>query len=368
MQTFGGKEFFVDLYPRSNFDTLWNAAMSVFVVISGDNWPQPLSAGFRALGWSGCIYFIVLVAVGSWVALKLFLAILLGAFDEEHEEEEEEEREAASKAEAARDEGEGGEDGEEMEMIRTAKKEDVEKIDLTKRDVALAVASDAGMKQERVLRAMGAFDARLHYATVLELQAEDELRRELVLQDEERNKNVGGVHLETKHEMPPFNALYVFSPSNRMRQSLFELVTSVAYELFIFSAIAASCVFVAVDNSYWRNNQTWQTVQSGAELCFLLVFGLEMVFKIIAFGLVLHKGAYWRDPWNVLDFVVVCLSVISIILGSVAGIDLSFLRGLRAFRAFRLLGRFQTTRTTVTALFKSIPAVINVVLFSVFIW
>ena len=39
-----------------------------------------------------------MIAVGSWIVLKLFLAILLGAFEEEHEEEEEKAA-AARKAE-----------------------------------------------------------------------------------------------------------------------------------------------------------------------------------------------------------------------------------------------------------------------------
>lgn len=177
-----------------------------------------------------------------------------------------------------------------------------------------------------------------------------------------------GVHLISKHEMPPHNALFVFSPSNPFRVALFDLVTSDAYELFVFAAIAASCVFVAVDNSYWRSDQSWLYWQSGAELCFLLLFVSEMFFKMVAYGLVLHKDSYLRNPWNILDFVVVFLSVLSILLGSLTTTDLSFLRGLRAFRAFRLLGRFQTSRITVKALFRSIPAVFNVIVFSVFIW
>tara|TARA_Y100000780_G_C13490089_1_gene341930 strand:- start:185 stop:430 length:246 start_codon:yes stop_codon:yes gene_type:complete len=46
---------------------------------------------------------------------------------------------------------------------------------------------------------------------------------------------------------------------------------------------------------------------SESELVFTLLFTVEMLLKIVAMGLVLGKGAYLRDAWNVLD----CLVVVS---------------------------------------------------------
>lgn len=40
---------------------------------------------------------------------------------------------------------------------------------------------------------------------------------------------------------------------------------------------------------------------------FACLYTLEMIIKIIARGFAFHKHAYLRDPWNVLDFVVVIL-------------------------------------------------------------
>ena len=42
-----------------------------------------------------------------------------------------------------------------------------------------------------------------------------------------------------------------------------------------------------------------------SEVIFTALFATEMVLKIIAMGFVLGKGTYIRDPWNVLDFIVV---------------------------------------------------------------
>jgi hypothetical protein len=46
-------------------------------------------------------------------------------------------------------------------------------------------------------------------------------------------------------------------------------------------------------------------LQESAEIYLLVIFGLECVLKIIAFGFMLHPGSYLRSGWNMLDFVVV---------------------------------------------------------------
>ena len=47
--------------------------------------------------------------------------------------------------------------------------------------------------------------------------------------------------------------------------------------------------------------------QEVAEYVFLGVFTLEAILKIIAYGFVMHPGAYLRNGWNILDFVIVAV-------------------------------------------------------------
>jgi hypothetical protein len=44
---------------------------------------------------------------------------------------------------------------------------------------------------------------------------------------------------------------------------------------------------------------------------FTTVFTIEICLKVIAYGLVLHKGAFCRSAFNLLDLLVVCVSLIS---------------------------------------------------------
>ena len=51
-----------------------------------------------------------------------------------------------------------------------------------------------------------------------------------------------------------------------------------------------------------------------------ILFGFELLFKVISLGLVNHEGAYLRDGWNVLDCIIVIISFLSLsITGAKAG-------------------------------------------------
>lgn len=82
-------------------------------------------------------------------------------------------------------------------------------------------------------------------------------------------------------------------------------------------------------------------------------------------------GFYWgektylKDPWNILDFIIVIFSIATWILQAYAGEDVTFLRGFRALRALRplrVVSKNEGIKTVVNALLESIPALIQVLL------
>ena len=66
--------------PRSNFDDLGFAVLTVFQVLTAEDWNLIMYDGIRAIGMGGALYFVVLQCVGNMVVLSLFLAILLNNF------------------------------------------------------------------------------------------------------------------------------------------------------------------------------------------------------------------------------------------------------------------------------------------------
>jgi len=46
---------------------------------------------------------------------------------------------------------------------------------------------------------------------------------------------------------------------------------------------------------------------------FTAVFTIELILKLISYGFVLHDGAFCRSAFNLLDLLVVCVSLISLV-------------------------------------------------------
>ena len=80
-----GMQFFAGAVPgppRANFNSLQHAIITIFIVLVGENWNEVMFHTVYAVGWGAAIYFCCLVVLGNFIILNLFLAILLGNFDE----------------------------------------------------------------------------------------------------------------------------------------------------------------------------------------------------------------------------------------------------------------------------------------------
>jgi hypothetical protein len=92
MQLFGGQfKDFEGEKPRANFDTFSTAFLTVFQILTMENWQFILYTTMSQSGWTAAIYLISWIFIGNFVLLNLFLAILLDSFVEEDEEEKEQE-------------------------------------------------------------------------------------------------------------------------------------------------------------------------------------------------------------------------------------------------------------------------------------
>jgi len=68
--------------PRSHFDDLLWAFVTVFQVLTGENWNTVMYDCIRGTSWAAAVYFLALIIMGDFIVLNLFLAILLGSFDD----------------------------------------------------------------------------------------------------------------------------------------------------------------------------------------------------------------------------------------------------------------------------------------------
>jgi hypothetical protein len=89
MQIFGGKFDFPEGKPRANFDDFHWAFVTVFQVLTLENWNVVLYDAMRSdAGPFSSLYFVSWIFVGNFVLLNLFLAILLDKFSDETEEQQ----------------------------------------------------------------------------------------------------------------------------------------------------------------------------------------------------------------------------------------------------------------------------------------
>jgi len=93
MSLFGGKFNYDDGVPRGNYDTFPIAIITVFQVLTMENWQTVLFDSMRGEidKFMISVFYISWIFIGNFILLNLFLAILLDSFLEEDEEEEDEE-------------------------------------------------------------------------------------------------------------------------------------------------------------------------------------------------------------------------------------------------------------------------------------
>lgn len=79
-----------------------------------------------------------------------------------------------------------------------------------------------------------------------------------------------------------------------------------------------------------------------------------MFLKIIGKGFIFNKGAYLRDAWNILDFVIV-VSAYFEFLNFGSGVNIGVLRSFRVLRPLRTISGVEGLKIIVQCLLKSIP-------------
>eukprot|EP00736_Rhodelphis_marinus_P010022 Rmarinus@m.20403 len=162
----------------------------------------------------------------------------------------------------------------------------------------------------------------------------------------------------------PQHACGLFPPSNPVRAVITEVVTSPHFDAFIMGCILMNCVLLACLDPVNDENPRNKVVES-FEFPFTIIFAVEMVLKWVAFGLVLHNGSYFRDPWNWLDAVVVVCGFLSLL--SVTA-NLSSLRTVRVLRPLRTIKRVPEMKHLVNTLLESLPKLLNVVFVLMFLF
>ncbi|KAG7229540.1 hypothetical protein INR49_031964 [Caranx melampygus] len=352
MQVFGGKFNFPDQpKPRSTFDSFPQALITVFQILTGEDWNAVMYDGINAHGGPSMpgilvsLYFIILFVCGNCIlklprSLTLPSVILLNVFL------------AIAVDNLA-----------EAESLTLAQKEKAEE---KKRKKALRANMPDKTSEEKANLAKKLAEQRAKGIEGIPTTAK--------LKIDEFESNVNEIKdpfppadfpdLQLKEEavpMPEASSFFIFGPQNKFRKLCHRIINATTFTNIILLFILLSSISLAaedpIDPMSFRNQ-----VLAYADIVFTSVFTAEIVLKMTTYGAILHKGSFCRNSFNILDLLVVSVSLLSMGMESSAISVVKILRVLRVLRPLRAINRAKGLKHVVQCVFVAVKTIGNIVL------
>ncbi|CAH0722297.1 unnamed protein product, partial [Brenthis ino] len=317
MQLFGGQFNFEGGTPPTNFNTFPIALLTVFQILTGEDWNEVMYDGIQSQGGiqSGMIYslyFVILVLFGNYTLLNVFLAIAVDNLAN------------AQELTAA-----------EEEQVEEDKLAESEKLAVDGSPPLNVSQSSASRKNKK---------------------------KEEAKKDEEEIP-------DGPKPMLPYSSMFILSPTNPIRRGAHWIVNLRYFDFFIMVVICMSSVALAAEDPVVEESDR-NKVLNYFDYAFTGVFTVEMLLKIVDLGILFHPGAYLRDLWNIMDAAVVICALVSFgfEIGGVkkgAGQNLSTIKSLRVLRVLRPLKtikRVPKLKAVFDCVVNSLKNVINILI------
>lgn len=282
-----------------------------------------------------CIYFIILFICGNYILLNVFLAIAVDNLADAEsltsaQKEEEEEKERKKLARTASPEKK--QEVMEKPAVEESKEEKIELKSITA-DGESPPTTKINMDDLQP----GENEDKSPHSNPDTAGEEDEEEPEMPVGP--RPRPLSELHLKEKAvPMPEASAFFIFSPNNRFRLQCHRIVNDTIFTNLILFFILLSSISLAaedpVQHTSFRNH-----ILGNADYVFTSIFTLEIILKMTAYGAFLHKGSFCRNYFNILDLLVVSVSLISFGIQSSAINVVKILRVLRVLRPLRAINR-----------------------------
>ncbi|RWS17360.1 sodium channel protein para-like protein [Dinothrombium tinctorium] len=186
-------------------------------------------------------------------------------------------------------------------------------------------------------------------------------------------KKVGGAIelLMTKEQKKYYNAMKKMGkrkpikaiprPRFKLQAFLFDMTTNKTFDMTIMAFIMLNMFVMCLD--VYKASASYSSTLEKLNLAFIAIFTLECILKLFAF-----RWHFFKEPWNVFDFVIVMLSITGTILKEwadkyfVSPTLLRVVRVVKIGRVLRLVKGARGIRTLLFALAMSLPALFNICL------
>ncbi|NXE29013.1 CAC1S protein, partial [Ardeotis kori] len=356
MQLFGGKFDFEDMeVRRSTFDNFPQALISVFQILTGEDWNSIMYDGIMAYGGPSfpgmlvCIYFIILFVCGNYILLNVFLAIAVDNLAEAESLTLAQKAKAEERKRRKMSRGYPEKSEDEKQML--AKK-------LEQKVKGEGIPTTAKLKVDEFESSVNEIKDPYPSADFPGDDEEDE--PEIPLSP--RPRPLAELQLKEKAvPMPEASSFFIFSPTNKFRMLCHRIVNATWFTNFILLFILLSSISLAAEDPI-RAESFRNQILGYFDIGFTSVFTVEIVLKMTAYGAFLHKGSFCRNSFNILDLLVVAVSLISMGIESSAISVVKILRVLRVLRPLRAINRAKGLKHVVQCVFVAIKTIGNIVI------
>uniref|UniRef100_A0A3P9Q8Q9 Voltage-dependent N-type calcium channel subunit alpha n=1 Tax=Poecilia reticulata TaxID=8081 RepID=A0A3P9Q8Q9_POERE len=162
----------------------------------------------------------------------------------------------------------------------------------------------------------------------------------------------------------PYSSMFVFGQTNPVRRLCHYVVNLRYFEMCILIVITMSSITLAAEDPVEANADR-NIALKYLDYVFTGVFTFEMVIKMIDLGLLLHPGSYFRDLWNILDFIVVSGALVAFACSGTKGKDINTIKSLRVLRVLRPLKtikRLPKLKAVFDCVVNSLKNVLNILI------
>ena len=161
------------------------------------------------------------------------------------------------------------------------------------------------------------------------------------------------------------NSLFIFGNKNRFRLFLIRIVKSKLFEYIITIIIVISSITLAIDNPLNDPESGLSIALYWIDMMVSCIFIVEATIKIIANGFFwAGPTSYLRDGWNILDWILVLLSILSIATSNEVLGKLKTFRTFRVLKPLRFISKMKNLRLSINSFLKSIPGMIQLLIMS----
>lgn len=130
-----------------------------------------------------------------------------------------------------------------------------------------------------------------------------------------RPRRVSNLPQKQTKPIPKASSLFILSNTNTFRVFCNKIVNHSIFTNAVLVCILVSSAMLAAEDPLQAQSPR-NTILNYFDYFFTTVFTVEITLKVVVYGLVFHKGSFCRNAFNLLDILVVAVSLISFVLKS----------------------------------------------------